>query len=295
MQHPSKISFSSRIGLTLLAIFSTLSLSPAFAENRSTFRTPARQYAGAISVKIQLRKGFTEYDVPVWIKPDQAESTLDPVLMRDFGFSEKVLSFDSVRMSGQTISKKQFKPMKSEWAIVPDYAKSCCHGVIGRDILQDYEIQVVPGTPAHIVWRRVEGESSKDPFKPAYLGELKKLFTLSQELDRPYLLNLKDRKLSFEGAVVKHESAIFSFFILPPDRDIQVTAFSSSAESSAAKAGFQQGTVITEINGQDVGKMDRWLVEKHLRGEKTPILTFKTRGKKEFTYDFQSRRFGLKK
>lgn len=295
MQHPSKTSLSSRIGLAVLAIQSALSLSPAFAQQSASFRTPARQYAGAISVKLQLRKEFTEYDVPVWIKPDQAESTLDPVLMRDFGFSEKVMAFDSVRMSGQAISKKQFKPMKSEWAIVPDFAKSCCHGVIGRDILQDFEIRVVPGTPAHIVWKRIEGGSPEGPFKPAFLGELKKLFTLSQELDRPFVLNLKENALSFEGAVVKHAPAIFSFFILPPDRDIQVTAFSSSVEALAGKVGFQTGTVITEINGQDIGKMDRWLVEKYLRGEKSPTVTLITRGKKEFTYDFQGRRFEMKK
>ncbi len=295
MQPRSKNSFSSRFGFPLLAIAFTLPLVSVAAEQSASFRTPARQYAGAISVKLQLRKGFTEYDVPVWIKPDQSESTLDPVLMRDFGFNEKLLAFDTVRLSGQSIGKKQFKPMKSEWAIVPDYAKSCCHGVIGRDILQDFEIRVVPGTPAHIVWKRVEGGSSQESFKPEFLGELKKLFTLSQELDRPFVLNLKDRTLSFEGSVVKHASAIFSFFILPPDRDIQVTAFSSAVEAVAGKVGFQAGTVITAINGQDVGKMDRWLVEKYLRGEKTSTVTITTRGKKEFTYDFQNRRFELKK
>jgi hypothetical protein len=300
MQHPSKNSLwglitSMTVGAVMIGLVHLASPATVSAQNNEVFRTPAKQYAGAISVKLQLRKGFTEYTVPMWIKPDQAVSTLDPTLMKELGLEDRKLDFETVKMSGELLAHERYQPMKSEWAYVPDFPKSCCHGVIGQDILKEYEIRVVPGTPAHVEWRRLISKPETAPLKPAFLAELKKLFSLSVELDRPYVLNLQEAQLKFEGPVVKHESPIFSFFILPPDREIQVTAFAAKIEQTAASVGFKAGTILTSINGQDVGKMDRWLVEKYLRGEKAPVLTFVTRAKKEITFDFKSRRFELKK
>jgi hypothetical protein len=300
MQHPSKNKSQCRMQSILLGWISitvaNLMVAPtASAQNNEVFRTPAKQYAGAMSVKMQLRKGFTEYTVPMWIKPDQAVSTLDPVLIKELGFEDRKYDFETVKLSGELVDHEHYQPMKSEWAFVPDFPKSCCHGVIGRDILKEYEIRVVPGTPAHIEWRRLISKPATTALKPAFLSELKKLFSLSVEMDRPFVLNLQEGELKFEGPVVKHEPVLFSFFIVPPDREIQVTAFAPKVESAAASVGFATGTIITSINSQEVGKMDRWLVEKFLRGEKAPALTFITRAKKEFRYDFKTRRFETKK
>jgi hypothetical protein len=300
MQHPSKNESrhpmkSMWIGLISFGMANLLFSASASAQNNEVFRSPAKQYAGAMSVKMQLRKGFTEYTVPMWIKPDQAVSTLDPVLMKELGFEDRKFDFETVKISGELVDHEHYQSMKSEWAFVPDFAKSCCHGVIGRDILKEYEIRVVPGTPAHVEWRRLISKPELPPLKPAFLAELKKLFSLSVEMDRPFVLNLQEGLLKFDGPEPKHEPVLFSFFIVPPDREIQVTAFAPKVQATAASAGFATGTIITSINGQEVGKMDRWLVEKYLRGEKSQTLTLVTRAKKEFSYDFKARRFGSKK
>lgn len=149
------------------------------AQNDESFRTPARLYAGAYTVKVQLKKDFTEYDVPFWVKPDQAESVIDASLLKDLGYEDKEIIFQEVRMSGENIEKKKFKNQKTEWAFVPDFAKSCCFGVIGRDILQNYEIHFDPKDPAHLEWISIVTKEELPPYRPAFLTELKKLFSLS--------------------------------------------------------------------------------------------------------------------
>ncbi len=87
-----------------------------FVMSLCAFRTPAKLYAGAYSIKIQLKKDFTEYDIPVWIKPDQAESTIDAALLLEMGYVDKDLIFEEVKTSGVKLDVKKFKNLKSEWA-----------------------------------------------------------------------------------------------------------------------------------------------------------------------------------
>jgi hypothetical protein len=275
----------------MISVLFFLTSFSSFAQTAEQFRTPAKLYAGAYTVKIQLKKGYTEYDVPFFIKPDQAESTLDPTLIRELGFSEKTFHFDSVRIAGKKIDHHQFKPMKSEWAFVPDFAKSCCAGVLGRDVLSRFEIRFDPGSPIHIVWKRLPSKSENEVFKPAFLAELKKLFSLASTNDRVCVLNLQDRILKFEGAPVKSGPALFTFYIIPPDRELRVMEITKVARPSAIKAGFASGLTVTEINGASVGKMDRWLVEKYLKGEKGSTLRLTTAKGKQFVFDFAKNSF----
>lgn len=255
------------------------------------FRTPAKLYAGAYSVKIQVKKDFTEYDIPVWIKPDQAESSFDPILMKELGYVDKVFEFQDVKISGVSIEQKKFKSMKSEWAFVPDFAKSCCHGVIGRDILEKYELRFDPKAPTHIEWKRLETQVEKATYAPAFLNSLKGIFSLEKFNSSPFVLNLQERKLDFEEKPVPSKSSLFSFFFIPPDRMLKVTGVLPAYEATAKKAGLTPGAVVVSLNGESVGGMDRWLIERYLRGEKGDSLKLTLQTKKEMVFDFNSRQF----
>ena len=278
-----------RSSLIIIALmFSSL----ASAQNNESFRTPAKLYAGAYSVKILLKKDFTEYDVPVWIKPDQAESTFDASLLKDLGYVDKQIVFDEVKISNEILEKKKFKNLKSEWAFVPDYAKSCCYGVLGRDVLSDFEIRFDPKDPTHLEWTRIISEGSSIKYKPLFLTELKKLFSLSRISDVPYLLNLKEQKLEFAASPIKtQEPTLFSFSFVPPDRRIKVQTILARDAISAKSADFKSGLLISKINNKKVSELDRWQIEKYLRGGMDSSIKLITDQDKEFIFDFKMRQF----
>jgi len=278
-----------KISLTLVASVLISGL-VAFAVEKG-FRSPAKRFAGAYSVKMRLKKGLIEYDVPVWVKPDQEESSLDPILMRDLGYQEKDFTFESVVISGESIGKKKFKKMASEWAFVPDFSKNCCFGVIGQDILKRYEVRFVPSDPVHLEWVRIPDAKDSSKFSIKFRGELKELFTLKKTIDVPYVLNMNDQTVKFEGTPPQRGKELFSFSFVPPNRYLRVQQIDPVQGAGAKKAGLQPGLVITEINHQSVSKLDRWEVEKFLTGEKSQTISLISRNKKEFKYDFKNRRF----
>lgn len=259
--------------------------------NLCAFRTPAKMYAGAFTVKLQLKKNFTEYDVPMWIKPDQAESSIDPLLLSELGYSDKELVFDEVLISGFKLEQKKFKRAKSEWAFVPDFAKSCCHGVIGRDILQKFEIRFDPKAPPHLEWKPLAASSEAPVYSSAFLNSLKPLFSLEKTINVPYLLNLREGRLHFEEKITAPQPTLFSFFFIPPERLLRVTSIAIKDVSAAKKVGFTSGMIIQAINGEDISGLDRWVIEKYLRGEKSSTIKLLTKNKKEFTFDFVTRQF----
>ncbi len=283
----NKIKLIRALVLLGLGLFSV----DSFSQNNESFRTPAKLYAGAYSVKVQLRKGLTEYDVPFWIKPDQAESTVDQALLKDLGYVDKEIIFDEVKISGERLDKKKFKNLKSEWAFVPDFAKSCCFGVIGRDLLEDFEIRFNPESPTHLEWNRIITKENSEPYSATYLKLLKKLFSFEQTLDIPFVLNLQERKLDFEGKVIPEKKSLFKFFFVPPERVIRVTDILTNDKVAAKKVGFVPGLIITHINGEKVSGLDRWVIEKYLRGEKGAALKFTSKAKKEFEFNFSDRQF----
>jgi len=260
-------------------------------DNEEAFRTPAKLFAGAYSIKLMLKKGFTDYDVPVWIKPDQAESTLDASFMKDLGYVDKVMEFEETDLSNQLVEKKKFKNLMSEWAFVPDFFKSCCYGVIGQDILRDYELRFDPRPPAHVEWKHILSNEQPLKLKPTFQAELKKTFSLTHLNEVPFVLNLQEQKLVFEGTPPKQEPELFSFSFVPPARTVKVERVLSKDTSSAKKAGLTIGTIVTDIDGKTVTQLDRWQIEKYLRGEIVPKLKFRTKNNKEFLFDFTNREF----
>ena len=278
---------------TFALLFLALGANNSLAQSVEKFRTPAKLYAGAYTIKIHLKKELTEYDVPVWIKPDQAESALDSSLLKDLGYTDKEISFDEVRISGKKIEKNKFKNLKTEWAFVPDFAKACCYGVLGRDVLEDFEIRFDPNSPAHLEWAKTSASEKKQNYGQGFLNDLKKLFSLQQPNDVPYVLNLQRKELKFEGKAQLLKQSLFSFFFVPPDRVIKVTEVFPKDSARAKKVGFGSGLVITQINNEAVSGLDRWVIEKYLRGEKGSTIKIVSQNGKEFNFDFNSREFSV--
>ncbi len=158
----------------------------AFAAGElNSFRTPAKLYGSAYSVKILLkRKGF-DYLVPVWVKPDQKESTLDQSLLLDLGWVYPDLKADSVSLSGARIDIVRFKNLKSDWFVSDHFGKSCCHGVIGQDILKDFVVRFDPNSPVHLEWTRIsERELRKTNLTKDFSKKIKALFSVTSAVRR---------------------------------------------------------------------------------------------------------------
>lgn len=183
----------------------------SFAENDANFRTPAKMYGRAYSVKLSLkRKGF-EYVVPVWVKPDQKESSLDKSLLSDMGWVYADLKAEEASISGERIEQLIFKNQKSDWAAPPRFKKICCYGVIGQDILKDFEVRFDPRPPAHLEWTRIVHHGVSDAKKTKIFADMTKLlFSIQSETfnlkgekmdlsKTPFTFNWSAKELEFEG------------------------------------------------------------------------------------------------
>jgi len=271
----------------IILLLSLCFLSNSFAQDTVSFRTPAKLYAGAYSIKLMLKKDFTDYDVPVWIKPDQAESTLDASFMKDLGYVDRVMEFEEATISNENLEKKKYKNLMSEWAFVPDFAKSCCYGVIGRDILDDYEIRFDPKSPVHLEWTHLK---SKSPIKltSSFLAKLKETFNLKHADENPFTLNLQEQKLKFEKVERKSWPMLFNFAFIPPARDLKIQSILPLNAAAAKKIGFKVGMVVTQVNDLRVNSLDRWQIEKYFRGEVTPSVKILTKNGHQYVFDFIS-------
>ena len=281
--------------------FALFFLSFAYADHNESFRTPIRRYGSAYSVKLTLKRQVTQYTIPVWIKPDQKTSSLDQSLLKDMGWTYADLRADEVSLSGEAIDHFVFKAAKSDWVAPPEYAKVCCYGVIGQDILKNFRLELDPQTPAHIVWTRIihRGQALSSSFEHV----LTELFSLhhekikivgagnhGKEIDfaqTPYVLDLSEEELQFQTPRVIpifeklfiRPVPIFSFTFIPPDRDVQINGVAPELAKSAEHASFKKGMVITDIDTGKanwvVGTLDRQDVKEMLEGRWSKKLDFK--------------------
>jgi hypothetical protein len=224
------------------------------------------------------------------VKPDQPESSLDYNQMKDLGWSEPLnskkpyLNFDDASLVGTPIEKTSFKNQKSEWAYVPDFPRSCCYGILGRDVLSQYKLKFVPKNPTHIEWTKVDADpKSKD--QSSFGSALRSLFSFKTEQgsyrgkkqdlsDVGYVLDLSKNNLEFEPAPLSKEekllsprSPIFTFYFVPPIRKVKIESISASVTKSAAKAGLKVGMLVTELNGKKVFLLDQFEVQSYLKGK----------------------------
>lgn len=300
--------------IKMVSLLAALMITAASAAEN--FRTPAKRYGAAYSVKLTLKKGMTEYVTTMWVKPDQAESTLDYNQMRDLGWSDALdakkpfMTFDDVSLVGTPIEKVSFKNQKSEWAYVPEFAKSCCYGVIGRDILNQYKLKFVPKNPAAIEWTKVDF-NPKAKVNLSFVQSLASLFSYRSESgsyrgkkmdlsETSYSIDLAQSQIAFEPAPISkaekdlkpRAQSIFSSYFIPPARKLQVESVSAAVAKSAKKVGFKPGMHITHINDQMVAMLDQFDVQALLRGKRALKLVIEVdKQPKPFTFDFSKGEF----
>jgi hypothetical protein len=249
------------------------------------FRTPAKRYGSAYSIKADLVKDGLHYVIPVWIKPDQKESTLDPGQMRFTGWSTKENAVDQLILSGHNVGEWKFKLSRSDWAVKPEYPNNCCMGVIGQDLLSQYRLRFSPRPPAHIEWTRIEpGSPAKGSPVKAFQEQLKPLFTIRSEIievkgarynmgSTPFFLDLSSQSLVFESnssATVEglRRSPLFSYEFIGFARDVGVINLEGPDVRKARDLGFGPGVTVKELDGVPVSGMTRAEVDSYLRGRK---------------------------
>lgn len=189
-----------KFSVFLCWIFFSLSLDSS-AQN--SVRTPARRMGAAYSVKIKLVKNEFDWVVPVWVKPDQKESTLDPGLMRLLGWPNVPFEFDEVSMSGHRLQIKRLGTQKSDWYASTEFTKNCCAGVLGQDVLSQFVVRFSPKDPVHLIWTHV-AEADRTP-KMISDQLLKGLFQVgsskigSRDFSKtPYVLDFRKKEILFE-------------------------------------------------------------------------------------------------
>jgi hypothetical protein len=315
--------FSSGVRRTLAAVcLQTLvglagaSPAPAASEvaPEETFRTPAKRYGAAYSIKAELVRDGFHYVIPVWIRPDQKESSLDPGQMRFTGWSYKDYRAEELILSGHALGQRAFKPARSDWAVKPEYPKNCCMGVIGQDLLSQYRLRFDPRPPVHIEWTRIHPEG--DPAGKSLKGfddQLKPLFTTRSEVIQvkgnrynmgatPFELDLSAQKLVFEPngqAQVRERRGrpVFDYEFVGFSREMGVISLDATGARQAHRLGFEPGVRVRELNGVPVSGMTRAEVDSYLRGRKGRELkigfTKKTANEEKSTliFDFDKNEF----
>jgi hypothetical protein len=268
--------------LILMSIFGT------FAENTRAetpdFRTPAKRYGSAYSVKVTLiRKGFT-FVVPMWVRPDQKDSTLDPGQLNFLGWTDRDYVAEDLILSGEHLGRLKFKTARSDWAVKPDYPKNCCMGVIGQDVLSHYRLRFDPAQPSNIEWTgSLNGHAGRSTADREFEVKLRPLFSVESEMIKvggreydlgvtPFQIDFKKRVIQFERDPVVHQKGskapIFSYEFTPIGRQLLLRDFKVGDSASAKKLGLAPGARVVELNGVPVSGLDRSEIESFLRGKK---------------------------
>lgn len=246
------------------------------------FHTPARRFGSAYSVKMTIWRDSFSYVIPVWIRPDRAESSLDPGQMRLIGWPYQDFKADEVEISGVTIPLRNFKSQRSDLAVSPEFAKNCCMGAIGRDVLEKYRLHFRPESPSHIQWEPLQLAELPSAPKIQGLGALFSVNSpkvnwngrISDASKQGWVLDLRSGKIHFSVEAPSTETLslrdpLLTFDFLPGSRNLRVRALIASEVRDAASVGLKPGSVVTELNGISVSTLDRYEIVELLLGRKT--------------------------
>jgi hypothetical protein len=295
---------------------------PQMEAIKDGFRTPAKLLGSAFTVKLTINRDGTEYVVPVWVKPDQATSSLDRELLKDMGWTYADTRADDVNLSGHEIDHVNFKNVKSDWAYYPTFARICCYGVIGQDILKDFDLRFDPQAPAHIEWRKQPDPQNSSPGKPQkdFKAALASLFNLKTEKvkvrgkevdlsETPYDVDLlhknlkidEHRKILGEDKLKIRDKPIFAFSFIPSSRDVRIEKVAADVAESAKSVGIKNGYLVKDINFVPTSQYDQFEITALLRGKvKTSLpITIEFRAKtmkvddvrRTFNFDFVKNEF----
>jgi hypothetical protein len=268
--------------LSLILFFSLTSK----AADSASFRTPAKRYGSAYSVKLTLWKEGVSFVVPAWIRLDQKESTIDRGQIAFMGWTYPYLNVEEVEVSGFPLEIQKFKASRSDWAVVPDYPKNCCMAVIGQDVLKNYQLRFDPAEPTHIEWTRIPVSQKPKPPGKEFERELKALFSIEKVMIRSggdtrdlsktsYRVDPVAQTVKFEkdtaAAFPGVAQAVFHYEFLPPYRRLSVTGVNHKGKKGGSPA-FHSGVVVVDLNGESVSSLNRFEIEEYLKGRKAKVL-----------------------
>ena len=249
---------------------------------RTNFRTPAKLYGTAYSIKVTLKRDGTEFVAPFWVKPDQAQSSIDLKMMAELGWYYQDARIDEMKLADQVMTPPPFKKMKSDWAFVPEFPRTCCYGILGQDFLKRYQILFSPNLPTHLEWNELDDvEEASKKKAPASLASLFNLHSDVVEFqkakldlaDVPYELNLARGQLQFKASPTTPKQKklwrklpIFKFSIMPPIRILKITSIDASVLKSAQAVGLKLGSVIWGVQSESVIFLDQFFIQRALKG-----------------------------
>lgn len=274
----------------------------ARADNLDNFRTPAKRYGSAYSIKMSIRREGFEYDIPVWVKPDLKESTLDRDQLAELGWTYRDFKVEEAALSGEVLDPPAYKNLKTEWAYVPEFPKSCCYGIIGQDILKKFEVRFDPNPPAHLEWTRLQPAGSKKSIPASQLAALFSLRSISASVGKKkvdlsrtaYRLNLSAGTLEFEEPLAVPTYALkgplFHYHFAPPARKVIIDSMARTLVLRAKKAGLKSGTGLSRINKLAVAGLSRFEVDEYLMGKRGNLIELVS-DKTTTTYDFEKNEF----
>jgi len=299
--------------LAILGMVPFLSASLADASPFPRFRTPAKRYGAAYSIKVSVFRNGVEFVAPMWVRPDQKESTLDPGQMAFMGWTYKDQRADEVMLSGQRFGKRQFKNSRSDWAVKPEYPENCCMGVIGQDFLSDYRLRFDPKAPVHIEWTHLDGGKHSDAKNAGeFQSKIRPLFSVKSEVVKigaqhydlgstPFTLDFQTREIRFEKEPMALRQGIaqpiIRFYFSGSDRDLSVREVKTRDHEKARNLGLTEGARVTELNGSPVSGMNYYEIESLLRGKKGKSLEIgflkdsKKMERSKVIFDFEKNEF----
>jgi hypothetical protein len=265
-----------------MGVFPTLAI--AGGSESTSFRTPAKRYGAAYSVKVTLVRNGENYVVPMWIRPDQKLSSIDPGQLALSGWNPKDAKADDVVLSLEHLGSWKFRTSRSDWAVKPEYPKNCCDGVIGQDILKFYKLRFDPRAPVHIEWTHVGSDSAETAGERAeFEKRIGSLFSVKSEVVRvggdqydlsitPYELDFPGRRVTFDQEPFHSRSGmkepLFHFEFTPIERNLDVKGIHARSLGVARNLGLVEGAQVQELDGKSVSSMTRYEIEELLRGKK---------------------------
>jgi hypothetical protein len=296
------------------AVHEAVSLRASESASQSNFRTPAKRYGSAYSIKVSLWRQGIEYVAPMWLKPGQKDSSIDPGQMIFMGWNFKDSLAEDVVISGRRFGKKQFKTARSDWAVKPEYPKNCCMGVIGQDLLKEFRLRFDPVAPVHIEWTRREGASMPEnaTSEREFESQIQPLFSVRSEVIRvghrqydlgstPFVLDFVAKTILFEKEPMAlrpgRPAPLIRFDFSRYDRNLSVIEVRSPDVKNARDLGLTEGTRITELNGAPVSAMSYFEIESLLKGRKGKALEIgflrdsKKTEKAKIIFDFEKNEF----
>lgn len=211
--------------LLLLALHSV----SAFA-TKLTVRTPAKYLDDRFTINVEFQYGKMKYVVPFFVDPNVKTSIFD---LRQFGalaYLGKKPVWDKILISGYDLGIKTFKNGDAEEAFMPNFVRSCCYGILGQDILKDFQVVAFDDVPAYIEWFKID-PSTQD--KPTFFVREKKFLWDTQTKN------------------------IFGYKFEAPSR----RAFTTEKWN-----GIPKGSRWVRVQGVDPQYIDKYKLDRYLRG-----------------------------